>query len=152
MKDDFNTGKALFNLQRFQILQTKLNPQTSHLIPDAYAFAWSEKLFPFFDESDLHSQYEEHFSITKKQVDVITKYSDDEWMSKKYHHFNHYLDYFRGHGISPSIDKHVLISTFRYMYLRGGFDPKFWESLLAQSPFEANVIVSDFNPDYIYIV
>lgn len=50
--ENVNIGKAVFNLQRFQILQTKINPQTADKMPDFYAYAWSVKMFPFWTRVD----------------------------------------------------------------------------------------------------
>lgn len=148
MKD---IGKALFNLQRFQILQTKLNPATSYQIPDAYAYAWSCKLFPLLDDCDLHEDLQQYFTITRDQVDKITCYADEEWLKKRYYNFYDYESYFRG---VESISRYGLISVFRYMYLKGCFDNQFWSKLLEpmKYPSEASVITNDFNVDYLYLI
>ncbi|MCK5028796.1 MAG: hypothetical protein KAR57_04125, partial [Bacteroidales bacterium] len=89
-----NIGKAIFNLQRFQILQTKLNPQTSDLMPDHYAYAWYVKMFPLFNEVELHEDLEEYFTITKQQVDIISNRADSEWLEKRLYNFYEYESFF----------------------------------------------------------
>lgn len=145
----------LFNLQRFMILQTKMNKQTSNHIPDEYAFAWYVKLYPFFTESDLHEGYEECFSITKEQVDAVSKYLDDEWLEGRIYSFYDLEGYFNLR-IKPKfdLDRGKLIYILKYMKLRGGFDNNFWEKLLEpmKHPSEAKYIASNFGPDDIYLI
>jgi antitoxin MazE len=147
--------RAIFNLQRFQILQTKLNPSTSNLIPDSYAYAWYKKLYPLLDDSELHEDLEDYFEITKEQVDIISQRADSEWLEKRYYTFNEYESYF-GVRRSPiaGISRHTLIATFRYLFLHGTFDEKFWETLIKpmEHPSEASRVTSEFNIEYIYLV
>ncbi len=148
-------GKAIFNLQRFLILQTKVNPQTKDTIPDYYVYAWYTGIFPFFEEGDLHEDLEEYFKITKKQVDIISKFLDDEWRNKKLYTFYELEEHFKcWNNPVENIDRYVLICVLRYMYLRGGFDKDFWKKMLEpmQYPVEAESITRDFNVDEIYFI
>lgn len=148
-------NKSIFNLQRFQILQTKLNTNTSHLIPDSYAYAWYQKLFPLLDDSDLHEDLIDCFEITKEQVDIISERADSEWLKKNYYTFYEYEKHFNvRYDAVKEISRHTLIATFRYLYLHGTFDETFWNTLLKpmQHPVEASSITSNFNPEYIYLV
>ena len=97
-------NRAIFNLQRFQILQTKLNPATSNLIPDAYAYAWYEKLYPFLDDCELHQDLEGYFTVTKEQVDIISSRADSEWLEKRYYTFYEYEKYFNVRNSPVSSD------------------------------------------------
>lgn len=136
-------GKAIFNLQRFQILQVKANLQTQQLIPDHYAYAWQAELYPALDESALHEDLEPYFTITRKQVDKIKKYADDEWLKNKLHSFYEFEDHFGCRsGNEDGITRDVLIKVFRYMYLKKLLDDAFWKKLLetAKFPTEASVI------------
>lgn len=49
-----NGVKAIYNLQRFSILQTRLNPVTSELTPNSYAYAWFANIYPYLHDSDIH--------------------------------------------------------------------------------------------------
>ena len=148
-------GKTIFNLQRFQILQTKLNPNTTNLIPNDYAYAWYKKLYPLLEENDLHQDLEPYFSITKEQVDEITNYADSEWLEKRYYTFYEYESYYKSRT-NPilGISRHTLIAVFRYMFLRDAFDEEFWAKLLEpmKYPIEAGSITSDFDINYIYLI
>lgn len=150
-----NTGKSLFNLQRFMILQTKINPQTSNYIPDEYAFAWYVKLYPFFNDSEIHEDLEEFFEITKEQVDFVSKYLDDEWLEGRTYTFYELEDKFRSrYHPENGIDRVVLLHILKYMKLQGGFDEGFWSKLLEpmKHPSEARSILREFGADDIYFV
>jgi hypothetical protein len=150
---NLDVGKVLFNLQRFQILQTKSNPQTSDLIPDYYAYAWEVKLFPALDENALHEDLKEYFTIKEKQVNLISDRADSEWLEKRLYNFYEYEDYFRK-DTQNGIDRVTLLYSFRYFYLKRGFDDSFWEKLLEPSkhPSEAALIKRDFKIDSIYLI
>ncbi|MGP8216203.1 MAG: hypothetical protein ACLQQ4_11600 [Bacteroidia bacterium] len=138
-------GKALYNLQRFQIIETKLNPQTHNLIPDHYAYAWYVELFPLYDEMSLHKDLEPYFTITRKQIEKIKKRADDEWLKERMHSFYDYEDYFGSRTDNKDgITRAVLIKVFRYMYLKKFWDEIFWKKLLepAKFPAEAEIIHS----------
>ena len=143
--------KATYNLQRFQILQTKLNPSTSNLISDSYAYAWFESLYPILDSSQLHEDLEECFSISKEKINLVSQYADSEWLEKKYYAFYQYEGHFRSRG---DIERHDLIVIFRYLFLHGTFDATFWETLIKpmEYPTEASRVISDFRSDYLYLV
>lgn len=153
--DSNQNGKAIFNLQRFQILQTKLNPQTSHLIPDSYAYAWYAKLYPTLDENEIHEDLIDFFSIKKSQVDSIAEWADSEWLNQKYYTFYQYENHFGvSQGSTENIERHTLIAAFRYFYLHETFDETFWKTLISpmQYPTEASLVVSEFRSDYIYLI
>lgn len=146
--------KAIFNLQRFSILQTKLNPQTAHFIPDEYAFAWYVKLYPFFNNSDLHEDLEECFTITKEQLDNVTEFLDTEWLAGKLYTFYELEKIGYGKGPFLGLDRMGLIYILKYVKLYGGFDEDFWNEILKpmKHPSEARSIQRPFGPDDIYLV
>ena len=88
-------NKTIYNLQKFAILQAKLNPAMSNLIPDSYAYAWSANTFPFLNESDIHHDLKEYFSITEEQVILIAETADRFWRSEKNLNFYEYEELFR---------------------------------------------------------
>lgn len=148
-------GKSIFNLQRFQILQTKLNPATSGQIPNDYAYAWYEKLYPIMEENDLHEDLAPYFSITKEQADEIAGFADSEWLQKRYYSFYQYEEYYKVRTFPVmGISRHTLIAVFRYMYLGGAFDAQFWNTLLTpmQYPTEAGGITRSFDSSYLYLI
>lgn len=146
--------KAIFNLQRFTILQTKLNPQTSHFIPDEYAFAWYVGLYPFFNNSDLHEDLEDYFRITKKQLDSTTEFLDTEWLSGNLYNFYELEKMGYDKGPFVGLDRMDLIYILKYIKLYGGFDDDFWNKILEpmKHPTEARSIQRLFGPDDIYLV
>lgn len=141
--------KILFNLQRFQILQTKLNPMTSNLIPDSYAYAWYVGLYPFRNDSDLHEDLEDYFCISRSFANKVTSYADREWCNKKYYTYYEYENKFGGKAVRDH-----LIAIFRYMFLSDTFDEEFWNILLRsqEHPIEASSITSKFNDIYFELI
>ena len=67
------TGKMLYHLQKFMILQTKLNPQTTSLISDDYAYAWYVDLYPIFQDGEWHENVKEYFSMSEEKVENVIK-------------------------------------------------------------------------------
>ncbi|MPT34814.1 MAG: hypothetical protein E2604_06945 [Flavobacterium sp.] len=143
-----NIENALFNIQRIQILQSKFNPETTNLISNDYAYAWSVLMYPLLESSELHSQYQDQFTIKKEEVDIITEFADKEWLNKKYYSFYDYEDMFvRDKNSSIKTERFHLIAIFRYMFLRDAFDNRFWETLLENGnyPIEAFSITKEFD-------
>ena len=148
-------SKTIFNLQRFMILQMKINPATADRIPDDYVFAWYKKIYPFFETSELHEDLKDYFEISEPQVDYVTKYLDDEWLAKRRYTFYELEDHFGSrHKPENGITRGVLINILRYIWLRDGFDQEFWNTLLTpmKHPSEATFVVSPFSVDEIYFV
>ena len=140
-------GKALYNLQRFQLLQAKINLPTHNLIPDHYAYAWQVNLYPMLDTGVLHEELEHYFTITRKQIEKIKKYADDEWLKSKMRSFYEFEDYFGcREGNKDGITRDVLIKVLRYMFLKKLFDDIFWKKLLetAKFPTEASAITAKY--------
>lgn len=150
-----NIEKALFNIQRIQILQSKINPETSNLISNDYAYAWNVSMFPLLEFSELHVQYENLFEIKKETVDIVTDFADKEWLNKKYYSFYDYEDFFiRGEKFSLKTERYHLIAIFRYMFLRGSFDQMFWDKLVENGncPIESFSIVRNFDINELSLV
>ena len=135
----------LFNLQKFEILQTKINPQTSSYIPDDYAFAWFSGVYPFFDKNEITELYKDYFALPEAKVKAVIEYLDSEWLSQKYYTFYQISTYLKNKDMISN--KSDLISILKYIYLHGGFDKIFWDTLLTQNefPIEAKSIVSRFD-------
>lgn len=141
-----DNGQALFNLQRFEILKTKLdpNPKISDLIPDAYAYAWCEKVYPFGTESDLHEGVKPYFRVTEEFGESIFRWAEKEQNQGNYHGFLKYLLQFGGEE-----KKRELILFFRYAWLAGYFnfedDGQFWKELLIHHPSVTTGMMDEFN-------
>lgn len=144
-----NEIKSIYNLQRFVILQTKLNPATSHLITDSYAYAWSSNVFPCLNGSNTDKDLKECFSVKEEQVKLIAEIADRNWLDKKNLNFYEYEELFRMNEKYKmyNIGRDELISVFRYLYLERRFDSNFWDKLLEKCshPIEASHITSKFN-------
>lgn len=149
-----DSGKMIYSLQKFMILQTKLNPQTSMQIPDEYAYAWYVGLYPFFHDNEWHENVKEYFNISEEKVTKVIKYLDSEWLNKKYYTFYEIEKYYKYSKTDNDVTRNDLLCILRYVFLHGGFDNMFWDRLLEkeQYPIEAASIISDFDTDKIYLV
>ena len=148
-------GKVLFNLQRFLILQTKLNPQTSNQIPNEYAYAWYVKMYPLSNDGEWHEDLEKYFDIRKNTVEIISKYIDDEWLKNKYYTFYELESHFKKDKQLSGVNiRSALLCVLRYYYLKGGFSQELWAKLLESEnhPIEATSIISNFESDDIYFI
>lgn len=147
-----NIGKTIFNLTRFQVLQTKLNPHLNRTLPDYYAHAWDVEMYPYLDSSPLHEDLKEYFTITEDQIDEIVKYAEREWRDQRLYTFYEYESHYgiRGNTTMEGITRWSLICVFRYLYLHNTFDEHFWGKLLepTQYPIEAESILRDYEPPY----
>lgn len=136
------TNKKLFQLQRFSIIQTKLNSQTSNLISDDYAYAWYMEIYPIFDSNEYTELYKDCFFIKEDVVSKILTIADTLWNDKNVLSFYHLLEFIQKKECL--IDKYILINVLRYAYIHGCFDQDFWDTILTpeEYPIEASAIVS----------
>ena len=151
-------GKAIFEIQRFQILQAKINPNTSSLIPDSLAFAWGRRLYSIHDESAIEINLEEHFAIKKDRVEEILERATSKYEKKEndtFYEYEKYYDRKYGQGKYKSSRK-MLIVSFRYFLLHGYFDNdndnSFWKKLFESCPSEGRYIKQDFEIKEISLV
>lgn len=148
------TGKMLYHLQKFMILQTKLNPQTTSLISDDYAYAWYVDLYPIFQDGEWHENVKEYFSMSEEKVENVIKYLDEEWLKERYYNFYEIEAHYKYKDKNINVNRDDLICILRYVFLHGGFDELFWEKLLEKGnyPIEAASIVADFDTSKIYLI
>ena len=148
--------KAIYNLQRFSILQTKLNPATSELIPNSYAYAWFANIYPCLHDSDIHHDLKECFATKEKQVKLIAEIADKNWLSKKNLTYYEYEKLFREDDKyeNYNISRVELLPAFRYFYLESIFDDDFWIKLLEKGeyPIEADSITNEFCQTDLYLL
>jgi hypothetical protein len=144
-------SKPIYNLQRFQILHTKLNPQTTNLISDAYAYAWYHNLYPLGDDSNLHKDIKEHFDILESEISNVLGFADEQWRARRFLTFYNYEDHYRP---NLNIDRMKLKHILRYAFLKDLFDEEFWRVLLTPSeyPMEASNITRNFQSNELYLI
>jgi hypothetical protein len=147
-------GKAIFNLQRFQILQMKINQETTDIIPDHYVYAWAVMMYPAQDTGKLHEDLEKFFSLREAQVDEVIDFVEIDWLEGKYHSFYDYEAVFNARSKKSDIDRIALVHVFRYSYLRNAYNEDFWEHLLAPSkhPSEAKLITKPFSLREVFLI
>jgi len=141
-------------LQNFIILQTKLNPQTTNLLPDAYVYAWYIDLYLFLDDGEWHMNVKDYFGIKETKTDIIWNFLLEEWKVKKYHTFYELEKHLNVEYEQNEIKRSDLIHILRYAYLIKYFNEEFWKKLLEpmQHPSEASIITSKFNTSDLYFI
>ena len=144
----------LFNQTRLQILG--LGSQGSHLIDDAYLFAWESGLYPYYHDEDdsviprAHVALEKHFLLSGRVIKEVADYLDDCWMNKDKEVPTWYEmeDHYSSRSASKhTFDRSSLLKIVRYLFLLGFFDEDFWEKLLTpmQHPSEARGVRRKFD-------
>ena len=148
------TMKALFAQQRAQIIHMKA--VTPRLIPDSYAYAWINGVYPFFSDSENgipdypHENFSEHFRISAQFGLEVFKYIDGRILEeKKIPTFYELEERFGG---IESRDE--LVHICRYTYLDGRFDSGEWlkMTLSMDSPCEAGQIAKKFDENDLFII
>ena len=147
-------GKALFLMQKYMILSTKLNPQTTELIPDAYAYAWDVGLYPIFSNGEWHEPVKDYFDVSEEKTFRVIKYIDEAWLKRKYYSFYELEDRFLHAEKEFDIDRWDLIRILRYTFLCKKFDDILWEKLLegADHPSEAKGVTDKFDSKDISLI
>ncbi len=142
-----NTGRQLFEIARFNVLAASLAEGAGGRLPDAYVYAWEDRVYPRHDQgSTLHEPFGNYFNVTEKLGDELATFLDDRWTKKKVPTFYELEDHFEVRLRRNEWDRGKLISACRYMFLHDLFDAAFWKMLLkpTQHPSAAASIMRKF--------
>lgn len=137
-----------FEIARFNLISTAMSEDIGNAIPGSYAYAWSEGVYPLFDQgATLHQPFSEHFTVTEEMVEELAKFLDERELDGDTPSFYELEDYYKVRTARTPWDRMQLIHTCRYMYLRSMWNPTFWAELLRGSdhPSEAKSITGDFD-------
>ena len=146
VEKDISYIKAVYETKREQLMLGWLNPNTREYIDDAYAYAYSQRMFPFFHEEEKHETdpFADVYDIKRNFIDEVTEYLDefdrmDESNPERQNlNFASMEDKFGGYR-----NKRVeLIVVLRYCFLSDRFMPTLYETILKNSP---PVEVQSFN-------
>ena len=146
----------LFTLQRFQILALFSNPQAQRNVSPAYAFAWSESIYPALNASAIwHRPYADQFLIKEPLVDDLHKLICTRWDAKNPVTFYDLEDHFNVSGLGrpgPVWTRASLIKVCRYLYLADSVNDGMWAALLenGKCPTEAQYLTREFCVEDIY--
>ena len=148
--------RMLYLQQKFMILSLFTNDAQGRSVHPAYAFAWSEGVYPFLDSAGWHEPYEDFFAVRNEQIDELHAFLADRWDAKKPLTF-YELERHYGIGSSthpgPVWSRSTLIRSCRYIYLHeDNFDQGYWNHFGKDSnwPVEAHSILRRFTPDDVY--
>lgn len=144
--------KALFAQQRAQIIFMKA--QQPDLIPDSYAHAWLNGLYPFFHDGDHsvpdrpHENFGDYFLVSAEFGLKVIKYLDKLWMAGNSPTFYELEDAFGGRDVRSE-----LLSVCRYCYLDNRFNDDLWNALLTpmECPSEAGWITDKLAENELYL-
>ena len=143
-----------YQLMRFNILSSPNGQIPGYGRSQAYLYAWSNGVFPIFDEfAEYHEPFSEDFKISKARITGLAKLFDDYWMENKKLTFYELESVMKDHkdlNDPTRWPRWELIIASRYMYLSGRFDTPFWNNLLTsgECPSEAFVISDEFRFEF----
>jgi hypothetical protein len=152
------TNESLFQLMRFNILNSaRSNPQHSGF-SSAYVYAWDSGVYPLHNEMvDWHKPFVEQFDVTEDEVSELNKFLCDKWETRTPISFYELESHYGVSGSSHSSsnwNRSKLVRTCRYLYLMPLFDTPFWATLLenGRCPMEAGSISRPFKESDIYFM
>lgn len=143
---DVQIVEALFQQLRLQIMHLGIH---HNKFTDAYLYAWSEGVYPYFEDTDgsvlkmPHETFPDSFLITKECIEELFIFLRKKWDDKSVPTFYELEDTYLS-----IFDRDVLVNVCRYIYLqRNTFDEDFWVRLIApmEHPSEAQYVVSVFD-------
>lgn len=137
-----------FLQMKFQILTHSLDPNSGHLISDAYLHAWDRDVYPYFnDGAPWHVPLESDFHVSKDMVDELSTYLDSNWINKTVPTFYDLEAHFKVSQGTTKWDRSSLIRTTRYFFLLDFFDTAFWQQLLTPTrhPTEASTLTRKYD-------
>ncbi|MFA5835254.1 MAG: hypothetical protein WDA22_17375 [Bacteroidota bacterium] len=149
-------SKSLFQLMRFNILNSaKMNWENTPFSP-AYIYAWDSGVYPAFnDGADWHKSFVDQFEVSEKEVVELGKFLDKKWLAKSAISFYELEDHYEvSHSTETGWDRGKLLISCRYMYLNRMFDNSFWSALIenGKCPTEAFSICQKLEKSDIYFV
>ena len=144
--------KALYQLHRTQILLHAKDNDGQYQFPDAFLYAVAHHVYPMWHQSwddDDNDPFESLYHTKKEFIEDVMEYVDNLWHQQKTIPSFYQLEEKYGRECRIS-----LIHSFRYCYLNGGFDEKFFSQLLDHQnyPVEASGICKPFNDDELSIL
>lgn len=144
--------KALYNLQKFQILSLFTSDCTTENVSPAYAFAWDKNLFPIGrHDCDWHLPHEQSFKVSRAKIRELGDFLEGIGRSGKSISFNQLEDHYSVRN-GKDWERMDLVFACRYFRLNGWFTEEFWKSMVGHSdcPTESLSILLEFEPSNIY--
>ncbi|ADC63443.1 hypothetical protein [Allochromatium vinosum] len=152
------TNESLFQLMRFNILNSGRSDLDNSPFTSAYIYAWESGVFPAFNEAaDWHKPFSEQFDVTEEEVLALGKLLDEKWLAKTpitFYELEAHCGVRGSTYSSVSWNRAKLVVTCRYMYLNRMFDDSFWSALVknGECPSEAHSICMPLKQSDIYFM
>ena len=150
------TNQALFQLMRFNILDSLTQESSQRRFPNAYIYAWEVGVFPFLrPTADWHRPFADQFDVNELEMGELQKLLYDANENGAPKSFYEVEDHFDVRGIASSDvssnrwDRHRLVSACRYMFLCEGLESELFEALLQNGscPTEAHFVNASWRDD-----
>ena len=145
-------SKKDFYIYRFNLLQSYFsgsinNGKNFFNNVDAYAYAWSQEIYPIFDCCFADDEFKDDFRIKESYVQMVVNELDQlliDYQSKK---INNYPDYYTLQSQLGGKSKNLYLSeVLRYIYLSNKCaDPNLWKAILSNVPSGSGNITKQFN-------
>lgn len=156
------TNQAIFQLMRFNILDSLTQESSQRRFPNAYIYAWEVGVFPFLHRTaDWHRPFSEQFDVNELEMRELQKLLYDASENDAPKSFYDVEDHFNVRGIASSDvssnrwDRHRLVSACRYMFLSSeDSESDIFDALLenGRCPSEAHCINESWRDDEVYFI
>ena len=145
-------SKKDFYIYRFNLLQSYFsgsinNGKNFFNNVDAYAYAWSQEIYPIFDCCFADEEFKNDFKIAETYVQMVANELDKIILDYQSIKINSYPDYYTLQSQLGGKGNNIyLTEVLRYMYLSNRFvDPNLWTSILNYAPVGSGIITKPFN-------
>lgn len=145
--DNTTIAKAVYEAKREQLILAVKNPATTDFIDLAYAYAYLERLCPFWHVGE-DDPFDTAYSIGREFCMEVLKFIDDFVVTgKEGPNFNEIESKFGGY----KVNRIELVRIIRYIYLCDRYEDSTFNSILRNAPAEAHSINMPITQDNFYI-
>ena len=152
-----NISDPLFQIMRFNILNSVKGDFDNSIFSTSYIYAWESSIYPLFnDGASWHKPFGAQFAVSEAEVDELSRILDKSWDKKEkitFYELENRLGV-KGNISSNGWERWKLIRACRYMYLEELFDKEFWATLIKNGdcPTEALSICRPLQQSDIYFM
>jgi hypothetical protein len=147
------TNKLLYHIWRKSIIHSFFTNTSRDVYPDAYYFAISNEIYPYFHtgDRDENKDFDSFFNLNRDAVEELIKFLDKDFIAGNYKTFYEYEDILdvkqltKNSPLNYKFDRLDLRNVIRYCYMEGCFNKEFYEILLSDCPSEAHRIKDDLS-------
>lgn len=155
------TNQALFQLMRFNVLDSLTQESSQRRFPNAYIYAWEVGVFPLLHcSADWHRPFPDQFDVNELEMGELQKFLYDANENGAPNSFYEVEDHFDVRGIASSDvssnrwDRLRLVSACRYMFSSECLESELFEALLENGscPSEAHCLNASWRDDEVSFI